>query len=220
MERSTEKSHGDWFDRAIWFLLTKLLLPLAIIYVLVRGLLLLYGPSDHGLTLQDYVENTSKASYEVYAEFDQLGIKFFEDTQYDENQVSHDTSASDLAQLLSLGRVTRVHNHPGDDAPFSYTDLRNLVIDKPQQALVISPNYVYSLEAPNGWPDSFVTTSWLYLYCELDPEQSCADGLITITNLSDDGTFSYESTNLLLERFAEDFDLTYRITPLSEWLQS
>lgn len=220
MKNCPEKYQGDWFDKLTWFLLTKLILPLIVVYVLLRGLLLFSNPSAHGLTLQNYVENTSKVSYEVYAEFDQFGIKFFEDTQHDGNTVSHDKSASELAKLLSLDGVTRVHNHPGGDAPFSYTDLRNLVISKPKRALVVSPNYVYSLEAPNGWPDSSFAMAWLYLHCELEIEKSCTDGLIAITNQSDDGTFSYESTSLLLEQFAEDLDLAYRVTPLSDWLQN
>lgn len=218
MDNRPEKHQGDWFDRLTWFLLAKLLLPLAAVYVLARGVLFLCSPSNHGLTLRNYVENTSQVGYEVYAEFDQLGAKLFEETQHDDAQVAHNESTSDLARLLSLNKVTRVHNHPSD-APFSYTDLCNLVGEQPLQALVVSPNYVYSLEAPDGWPNPSLATAWLYTSCELDPEQSYADGLIDITGWTEDGTFTYVSTDLLLEEFAEGFGLVYTVTPLSEWLQ-
>lgn len=219
MENRRREPWGDWIDRTAWFLLIELPLVLTLVYGTMRIGLCLTSTSYHGLTLKAFAEAVSESNYEIYGEFDRFGYKLFEETQKDRTRVYHNRGLSRVAELLGGGEVIVVHNHPVD-VPFSKTDLCGAARDKPAAALVISTSNVYQLEAPNGWPDEYAVEAYLLQRCENNSQNALDSGLIKLEEQHDDGTFSYVTTDLLLEQFAGEFDLVYTVTPLEEWLEN
>ncbi len=236
LDIAASEDEGDLFDRITWrcikCILKILILAVGIVLVwqiVARFYLIFYSTSDHGNTLNQFIANTRYLDYEVHAEFDAFGLKLFENSQYNATRVVFDTEASQTAHLVSFGKSVQVHNHPLQDCPFSLTDLiaftsrKTINRHSPIHDIVISPNYVYELVAPSDWnPDINAICNFAKQILD-NSDSAFANGLLDIyqpceIDISEHTiTYNYVATDLLLERFAEDFGLTYTVTPIEEW---
>lgn len=211
---------GDWLDRAAWTILVRIPVRLALFYILCFFVFLFCmrctATSDHGSNLSEFVQNASKLSYEVQAEFGLGEVKFYETTQGNAHEVNFSNVHSLVVRLLNFEQFTLAHNHP-TDCPFSTIDLVTTAIIQPKYSIVVSRDTVYTLSAPQGWPTPEVVSSYCntFLY---NGEDSIKNGFFSAKEFPDLGVTSHLTTNLFLEEFASTFELTYEAAPLEEWL--
>ncbi len=188
---------------------------------------------NNGFTLKTFVRNISSLEYEVHGEFDFCGFKLYERTQRQPRQVAYYTFIP-FKQWANLGsgKTTCVHNHP-EDAPFSVNDLLTIsarrVKSKDLREIVVSQKFVYSLEAPNGWPEyeqakQFLDEKMDDHYHNPDSEEWFTP-LFFLDDRMDGNILQHQvvevglcTTDLLLQTYADEFDLVYTKTPLEEWL--
>lgn len=209
-------------DRLLNFLLIQL--PLTVIaccfaiYVTCGGILWFATGSNHGSNLNEFTVNTADHSYEVYGLFKNDGTKVYEVTQYNTGEVKHDYIFNAYCWIMNWGNYTSAHTHPGD-APFSFGDLGNIQDHfMPSRMLVISPNYVYSLEPRTTWPSNAEVCEYLaqiesdiirYNYKNYSKYQLFLS--------FDNDSIGILSSDTFMKYFAAEFDLIYKVTPIDEW---
>lgn len=172
-----------------------------------------FSNANYGNAITEFIENTRSLEYEVYAQFDPLGFELYTVTQEDSTKVKPDEKAINLAHAVSYGHSIGIHNHPEDDCPFSMPDLLFSAENPNARDIVVSPNYIYELTAPHGWPNVAQTSHFLLLYVTYDFDAAVKDGLLRYIQ----GDDAYRSTDALLELYADIFNLTYTVTPIEEW---
>lgn len=178
----------------------------------LRTSLASYSNANYGNTITEFIENTRSLEYEVYAQFDPLGLKLYTVTQLNPIQVEINDEAVHLANVISFNHSTSVHNHPIGDCPFSLSDLIIFTDNSNAREIVVSANYIYELTAPHGWPDATQTDYFIFLFL-YDRDAAVKNGLLEYVEYLD----GYKSTDALLELYADTFNLTYTVTPIEEW---
>ncbi len=199
--------------RRAWFtfvlLTAAIVLLLVVSYKMTKQSLLSWSNCDHGETLSEFMENICRENVEICGEFSVNGEKLFERTDFSDSTVTVPTDWATLASLVAGGGVIHVHNHL-DDAPFTYEDLLTITRINAHEAIVVTPHYIYSLRPYRDWPSEAEITH--YMQPILDSwEDSAQRGLLQIAGIGDDRVKL--STDLLIEQFAREFQLYFRIKP-------
>ncbi len=190
---------------------------------------------SNGFRLKTFVRNISSLEYEVHGEFDLCGFKLYEMTQRQPQRAVY-FNFMPFKQWANLGsgKITYVHNHP-QDAPFSMNDLLGHSARHPQlrdrREIVVSQEFVYSLEAPNGWPEYEAARHFLAKkQSDFDHSSGSEEWFTPVFFLADrmvGDILQHQvvevglcTTDLLLQAYADEFGLVYTKTPLEEWLET
>ncbi len=98
---------------------------------------------DSGDTLAEVAETLRNQDYETVVGFSKGGMKLFDCTSYGETSSYTTTTIRD--QFAENGGVLVVHNHP-EEGSFSAVDLYTEASLGTRRLMVISPDYVYTLD--------------------------------------------------------------------------
>lgn len=172
---------------------------------------------DHGSTLAEFIYQASNSEYEIVACFGGDGTKYFEDTQKDGNTVVCPSELFPVFQFLSFDSFIIAHTHPLD-YPFSLSDLRCIdnTAREPHRLMVISPDHIYTLEAPDGWPSQDEVIAYTDAVM-LDVVNGVAEVQALFVVEGEGSSSGLVSTNQFLYQFAEKFNLIYKVISIEEW---
>lgn len=211
--RGTSKIIGVKFIIIAAFCIIMTAATMLLLMSLARHTLAISSNSDHGDCFNEVAFRLSTVDYEVTALFDRNNEKLLEWTNGDEERVETPAGLINLANCITLGATTMVHNHT-IDATFSINDLIAASEANCKRQIVVSPGHLYYLEAIHGWPSIAEVRSFLAreIYNNPTAEQ---DGLFVRGDTTVDGADKALSTDLLIALYAQEFSLTYRVTPIN-----
>lgn len=168
---------------------------------------------DHGSTLNEVAFRLSMLDYEAVALFDQNGSKLLEWTNRDTWQVKTPANLIKLANRITFGAVTMLHNHPVD-ATFSVNDLVTASETNCKRQMVVSPNFLYCLEAPQDWPSVEEVRNFLAREVYDNPT-AIQDGLLIQGDIVVDNSNKVFSTDRLIMQYAQEFNLVYTVKAIN-----
>lgn len=200
-----------FIDVPIFVLKLGLLLSAALLLLLWLDMHC-YPQADHGDNFREFVANVRYEDYEVSANFLISGEKISENTDNLPRSVRFAWSAAYLTQIIGLGDSIHAHNHP-NGKPFSVQDLRITVGSRPTTDVVVGRDFIYVLEAPDGWPSQEELESFLH---EVTMQESSKSANLTYSPVT--GWVEIFLYPHLIEQLTERFGLVYTVTPVEEFL--
>ncbi len=181
-----------------------------------------YKYSNHGDTIEDFIQNVRGEQYEYFALF-RRKRKLFEVTSFERGKVG-------VTSMLIPERYTQlvcVHNHPPADATFTLDDIKTFcVLPGLQKAIVVGKSAVHTLSAPLGWPDVNEVIAYSADEYGIDISGYFSTNIpsMVLQRLIDKGYIKHDEDAdtsgvyvllpKLIEELADHFKLTYTITEL------
>lgn len=212
-----ERSQRRRFDLKFWEASTIIVLVVLFgLRIAAQRALAQQSNSDHGSDFSTVTMALSKEKYEVLALFGRDGTKLLEWTDEDVNQVDIPGKWILMANYVSLGSVTMLHNHP-IDSTFSTNDLIAAASTNYKRQVVVTSTHVYMLEALQGWPDVAATKEFVSRNVDKNPRAE-AEGLVVRGQVTPDSQEGFYSTNLLIEKYAEEFGIDYTVSTFNQSL--
>lgn len=168
---------------------------------------------NHGSTLNEVTFHLSMLDYEAIALFNQNDSKLLEWTNKDAWRVETPANLIELANYVAFGAVTMLHNHPVD-ATFSDKDLVAASEVNCERQMVVSPHFLYCLETSQGWPSVEEAKAFLAREIYNNPT-AIQDGLLVQGDVAVDNSDKIFSTDLLITRYAQEFNLIYTVKSIN-----
>lgn len=219
-----DSTKPTWIPRLPLPLVVLLALALIPLGFIATARLILWSGSnaDHGDTLDEFLTSVCDEEYEFFAFFDLNENKLFEYTNYDKHQVSLPTAYLNAATFLNPRGIIVAHNHPEDNAAHSINDIIfSMEHNQILTSIVVSSHKVYTLSAPNGWPNvrDFIATYDPRIADQEARNQQVGNYIRKNWFIPDENNEnSFYSGQAFLEAVADDYSLVFTVNTINRSL--
>ena len=199
-----DSTKPTWIPRLPLPLVVLLALALILLGFIATARLILWSGSnaDHGDTLDEFLTSVCDEEYEFFAFFD--------------------LNENNAATFLNPRGIIVAHNHPEDNAAHSINDIIfSMEHNQILTSIVVSSHKVYTLSAPNGWPNvrDFIATYDPRIADQEARNQQVGNYIRKNWFIPDENNEnSFYSGQAFLEAIADDYSLVFTVNTINRSL--